>query len=37
MKDRILKILLANPKIENVTPQSNLVTDFDFHPLTLQR
>lgn len=35
MKDRILKILLANPKIENVTPQSNLVTDFGLSSLDL--
>jgi acyl carrier protein len=35
MKDRILKILLASPKIENVTPQSNLVTDFGLSSLDL--
>ncbi|HOA33339.1 MAG: acyl carrier protein [Clostridiales bacterium] len=35
MKERILKILLSNPKIQNVTPESNLVTDFGLSSLDL--
>ena len=35
MKERILKILLSNPKIQNVTPESNLVTDFGLSSLEL--
>ena len=33
MKESILKILLAHPKIDNVTPESNLLTDFDLSSL----
>ena len=28
MKEQILRILLDHSKIENVTPESNLITDF---------
>lgn len=35
MKERILKILLSNPKIQNVTLESNLVTDFGLSSLDL--
>lgn len=35
MKEKIIKILLSNPKIQNVTPESNLVTDFGLSSLDL--
>ena len=35
MKDTITKILLRSPKIEQVTPESNLLTDFGLSSLDI--
>jgi len=35
MKEKILKILLDSPKIDSVTPESNLLTDFGLSSLDI--
>lgn len=35
MKEKILKILTSNPKVSNITPQSNLLMDFGLTSLDL--